>query len=58
MSKKYKTWRLAMGDTVIERVENGAVFLTQKKSMGSDAVILSPGDVRRLYQKISGDYRD
>ena len=57
MAKKWKEWQMQTKDARIERHENGVLSINPEDD-DLDVVHLSPSEARRLFQKLSGDYRD
>lgn len=56
--KVWKEWVLNLGDgKQVVRFKEGQVGIYHNKR-GCNEVIFSPAECRRLFQKLSGDYRD
>jgi len=51
-------WKLTMTKAVIERHHDGWLTIHERGSSGVPCIPLSPAERRRLFQKLSGDYRD
>jgi hypothetical protein len=54
--KTWKEWKLTVTDGVVARLSTGEVYVAKHSKIV--AVILTPSEARRLFQKLSGDYRD
>lgn len=57
MAKKvWKEWTLMVRDGVVSRVNTGHVYIARRSKIW--CVVLTPPEARRLFQKLSGDFRD
>lgn len=56
--KTYKPWRLELQGLTVARIGNGELGLTSTGSENTVDVVLPAKEARRLYRKLSGDYRD
>ena len=54
--KVWKEWKLTVADGVVSRINTGHIYVARRAK--TVAVILAPTEARRLFQKLSGDYRD
>lgn len=53
--RSYREWELQCREVVVRRLNNGQLMITQHVTASPT---LDAREARRLFQKLSGDYRD